>query len=192
MSPASPANGALMQPTRTSNPNANKLDRTSRKKFSRLVAGIIPAILIVFLYVSALGLAGCAVTAGPGAGNTGAFKLTTDSLPAGHAGKAYFSTLAVAGGIAPFSWSVSAGSLPAGVTLGTSDGSLVGTPSKPGSYSVTITVSDSTKQISRKTFRSRWQPAKRRRSSYRRSAGRACAARLSKTTRTCDRLPESN
>lgn len=152
MSPASPANGALMQPTRTSNPNANKLDRTSRKKFSRLVAGIIPAILIVFLYVSALGLAGCAVTAGPGAGNTGAFKLTTDSLPAGHAGKAYFSTLAVAGGIAPFSWSVSAGSLPAGVTLGTGNGALVGTPSKAGSYSVTITVSDSTKQISRKTF----------------------------------------
>jgi len=152
MSPASPANGALMQPTRTSNPNANKLDRTSRWKFSRLVAGIIPAILIVFLYVSALGLAGCAVTAGPGAGNTGAFKLTTDSLPAGHAGKAYFSTLAVAGGIAPFSWSVSAGSLPAGVTLGTGNGALVGTPSKPGSYSVTITVSDSTKQISRKTF----------------------------------------
>jgi len=141
-----------MQPTRTSNPNANKLDRTSRWKFSRLVAGIIPAILIVFLYVSALGLAGCAVTAGPGAGNTGAFKLTTDSLPAGHAGKAYFSTLAVAGGIAPFSWSVSAGSLPAGVTLGTGNGALVGTPSKPGSYSVTITVSDSTKQISRKTF----------------------------------------
>jgi hypothetical protein len=132
--------------TRTSNRSAKKLDRTSRM-FSHLPIGIAPAILMIFVYVSTFGLAGCALTASPGSGNTGSLKLTTASLPAAHAGQVYFETLAIAGGIAPFSWSVSAGNLPAGVSLGTNNGALTGTPSKTGSFNMTISVNDSSTPV---------------------------------------------
>jgi len=128
---------------RTSKRSAKKLDRNSRKKFSHVWSAIAPAILVVFVYVSTFGLAGCALTAAPGTSTPGSLRLTTPSLPNAHTGQVYFETLAIAGGMAPFSWSVSAGTLPSGVVLGTSNGALSGTPSKTGSYNVTISVSDS-------------------------------------------------
>ena len=41
-----------------------------------------------------------------------------------------------------FTWSVSAGTLPAGVTLGASTGLLSGTPTTSGGYSFTVKVTD--------------------------------------------------
>lgn len=46
------------------------------------------------------------------------------------------------GGSAPFTWSVTSGSLPDGVSL-SSGGELSGTPSAPGDFSFTLTVTDS-------------------------------------------------
>ena len=51
-------------------------------------------------------------------------------------------TLAVTNGLAPFTWSVSAGTLPAGVTLEPSTGILSGTPSTVGANSFTVLVTD--------------------------------------------------
>ena len=47
------------------------------------------------------------------------------------------------GGTSPFTWSVSAGTLPPGLTLGASTGLLSGTPTTAGSYSFTVKVTDS-------------------------------------------------
>ena len=52
----------------------------------------------------------------------------------------------VEGGTPPFTWSVSAGTLPPGLTLAPSTGAITGTPSKgaAGTYGFTVTVVDST------------------------------------------------
>jgi large repetitive protein len=66
--------------------------------------------------------------------------------PAGEVGAAYSDQLAVTGGTAPYTWSVSAGSLPPGVTLGASSGLLAGTPTVAGSYPFTVLVTDASGQ----------------------------------------------
>ena len=62
--------------------------------------------------------------------------------PSGQASVAYSDTLTVTGGTGPFAWSVSAGSLPSGLTLNASTGVLSGTPATAGSFAFTVQVSD--------------------------------------------------
>ena len=64
------------------------------------------------------------------------------TLPDAMAGAAYERTLTTSGGTAPHTFTVTAGSLPPGLTL-TPDGRLSGTPSSPGSFTFTVTVADS-------------------------------------------------
>ena len=66
--------------------------------------------------------------------------------PGGEAGVAYSDQLTVTGGTSPFTWSVSAGTLPPGLALGASTGLLAGTPTTAGSYSFTVKVTDSSGQ----------------------------------------------
>ena len=68
--------------------------------------------------------------------------ITTASLPVAVRGKSYMTQLTAAGGTAPYKWSVVAGQLPPGVTLGQS-GTLAGTPVTAGSSVFTIQVVDS-------------------------------------------------
>jgi len=65
--------------------------------------------------------------------------------PAGQVGTAYSNQLTVTNGTAPFSWSVSAGTLPAGLTL-SSSGLLSGTPTTVGSSTFTVQVVDGSGQ----------------------------------------------
>ena len=71
-----------------------------------------------------------------------ALSVTTTVLTSGTEGQAYSVNLAATGGYAPdYSWDVSAGSLPAGLTLA-SDGTLSGTPTVNGTYNFTVRVQD--------------------------------------------------
>lgn len=54
----------------------------------------------------------------------------------------YSLSLGTTGGRAPFTWSVSAGLVPPGLSLGASNGTITGTPSLAGAYSFTVTVKD--------------------------------------------------
>ena len=63
--------------------------------------------------------------------------------PGGEVGVSYSDQLTVTGGTSPFTWSVSTGSLPGGVTLNASTGLLSGTPTTAGTYSFTVKVTDS-------------------------------------------------
>src|SRR5436190_10801647 len=65
-------------------------------------------------------------------------QITTGGLPSATEGTSYTATLAASGG-GNLSWTLSAGSLPAGLTLG-SDGVLSGTPTSAGSYTFTVRV----------------------------------------------------
>ena len=66
--------------------------------------------------------------------------------PSGQVGIPYTDTLTAAGGTTPYTWSVSAGTLPAGITLGASTGVLAGTPTAAGTSNFTIKVTDAAGQ----------------------------------------------
>ena len=55
----------------------------------------------------------------------------------------YSRTLAATGGLAPYSWSVVSGSLPAGLSLNASTGVISGKPTTIGTYEFTAQVRDS-------------------------------------------------
>src|SRR5256712_5659116 len=70
-------------------------------------------------------------------------QITTSGLPSGQVQAAYSAALAASGGTTPYSWSVSLGSLPAGLSLNASTGAISGTPTQSGTFSFTIQVNDS-------------------------------------------------
>jgi hypothetical protein len=51
--------------------------------------------------------------------------------------------LTATGGKAPYTFAITSGSLPSGLTLNTSSGAITGTPTKTGTYSFTAKVTDS-------------------------------------------------
>jgi Putative Ig domain len=69
--------------------------------------------------------------------------ITTTSLPDGTLGVAYSATLEEDYGVLPVSWSVTAGTLPNGLTLNQTTGLIHGTPSATGIFNFTVTVTDS-------------------------------------------------
>jgi Putative Ig domain len=69
--------------------------------------------------------------------------VTTTSLPGGTQGSAYSQTLQAAGGVSPYTWTITSGSLPPGLSLGASSGTITGTPTTLGTSNFTIQVSDS-------------------------------------------------
>jgi Putative Ig domain len=70
--------------------------------------------------------------------------ITTSTLANGTQGTAYSATLAATGGTTPYSWSISSGTLPTGLTLNASSGLISGTPTASGTSAFTIKVTDST------------------------------------------------
>jgi hypothetical protein len=64
------------------------------------------------------------------------------SLPSGTIGTAYSQTISTSGGTSPYSYSVTAGALPAGLTLVGSTGVISGTPTVTGTSNFTITATD--------------------------------------------------
>ena len=93
-----------------------------------------------------------AVTDSTGATDTETFSITvnpprpvavtTATLPAGVHGRSYWVNLAADGGVPGYLWSLGSGTLPPGLQL-TTWGALAGTPSTTGSYTFTVTATDS-------------------------------------------------
>ena len=83
-----------------------------------------------------------------------ALSITTTSLSSGIVGEAYSQAVNATGGTAPYSWSVSAGTLPSGLSINPSTGAISGTPSSAGTFNFTVRVEDngSPKQTASKQF----------------------------------------
>ena len=76
--------------------------------------------------------------------STASLVISTSSLPSGQTGAAYSATLAATGGVSPYTWSLTSGTLPAGLTLNASTGAITGTPSAAvASTPLTFKVTDS-------------------------------------------------
>lgn len=71
-----------------------------------------------------------------------AFQITTATLPVAFAGESYNQRFLAAGGNYPYAWSISQGSLPAGLTMDAATGGVYGTPTIPGTYDFAVTVAD--------------------------------------------------
>src|ERR1019366_4132998 len=69
--------------------------------------------------------------------------ITTTSLPAVNAGTAYSATGAAIGGVYPYTWSITSGTLPDGLHLNASTGAITGTPTTAGTSNFTVQVADS-------------------------------------------------
>jgi hypothetical protein len=79
----------------------------------------------------------------------GAIEITTPSLPNGEVGTAYNATVTAMGGKAPYTWSVTTGSLPTGLSLNVTTGVITGSPTATGDFTFTVkTVDNSTVQKS--------------------------------------------
>jgi len=71
-----------------------------------------------------------------------AITVSPATLPGGIEGTAYSETVTATGGAGPYTFAVTAGALPTGLTLG-NDGAITGTPSAEGEFTFTITATDS-------------------------------------------------
>jgi hypothetical protein len=64
------------------------------------------------------------------------------SLSPGLIGESYSQQMAATGGVPPYTWSVSSGALPPGVTLNSSTGLISGTPTAAGNFGFQLAVGD--------------------------------------------------
>ncbi len=67
--------------------------------------------------------------------------ITTTALPAAVVGESYAATLQATDGVGPYTWTVTSGALPAGLTLNTTTGAITGNPTTAGTATVTVQVS---------------------------------------------------
>ena len=77
--------------------------------------------------------------------------ITQTTVPNGAVASAYDQTLTATGGAAPYSFVISAGALPAGLSLNTS-GRLSGTPTAGGVFNFTVRATDSVSQSATQAF----------------------------------------
>ena len=108
---------------------------------SSIARGVVATVLALLATASA------AVTVNPA------------SLPNGTVGTAYSRTISATGDVAPYTYSVSAGALPAGLTLNASTGVLAGTPTTAATSNFTIQATDSNGPIGTRTYSVTINPA---------------------------------
>ncbi|MGH2811589.1 MAG: putative Ig domain-containing protein, partial [Actinomycetota bacterium] len=68
--------------------------------------------------------------------------IATTGLPQGRRNQSYNATLQATGGTTPYSWSIVSGSLPPGLSLSAATGQISGTPTRKGTFSFTVKVTD--------------------------------------------------
>ena len=95
---------------------------------------------VLLLIVGAFLPLGCGGNDDPNGPANATLVVTTTSLRNAPPAVAYSETLAATGGDGTYTWSVTVGSLPTGLSLTTSTGEITGTPSAVGSNTFTVQV----------------------------------------------------
>jgi len=83
--------------------------------------------------------------------------ITTESLPNGTLDTSYSAVTRASGGCAPYVWAIASGTLPAGVkkeqSRSTTALDLSGSPTAAKTYSFTLSVTDCSKHVSKKSYK---------------------------------------
>ena len=94
--------------------------------------------------VAAINATGYSMESAPAGPQIISIQMVTTVLPAATAGTPYTATLAAQAGNPPYTWAITSGSLPAGLTLDPTTGVISGTPTGSGTSAFTATVSGAT------------------------------------------------
>ncbi len=81
-----------------------------------------------------------------------ALRITTAELAGGRVGQAYLARVEAAGGAPPYRWSVTQGSLPAGLNLDSASGTVSGTPAVPGTAEFAVEARDAANRTVSRRF----------------------------------------
>jgi len=123
--------------------------RTSESAFNPVRPAAIALAALALLFV--MSLTGCGLTTNSGAKqaptSVAQLKIATPTLPAAQTQGSYQASLAASGGKAPYTWSVTSGTLPAGVALTSATGTISGTPTQTGAFSFGVQVRDSSSPL---------------------------------------------
>lgn len=68
--------------------------------------------------------------------------INTPSLPDGQVGSTYIGALSASGGSIPYTWSVSQGALPDGLSMDSYTSAILGTPTTAGTFTFTVAMTD--------------------------------------------------
>src|SRR2546427_5909529 len=109
-------------------------------RLGRLFGPISLALVLAALNTGCVGVTASKLTADTA---TGALQFNTPALPGAITQTAYTGALSATGGITPYTWSVTSGSLPPGLNLNSSSGAITGTPTKAGTFTFTAQAKDS-------------------------------------------------
>jgi hypothetical protein len=118
----------------------NRSGETKVSPFGFSASWVRTAIAVALL-ASTLSIGGCALTSGA---NRIPNQLTvaTSSLPQGLLKSGYQASLTASGGKNPYRWNVISGTLPTGLSLTSSTGTISGTPQQAGTSTFTVAVQD--------------------------------------------------
>jgi len=83
--------------------------------------------------------------------NNPSLQITPGSLPQGQQGNPYSEVFAATGGTTPYSWSISAGTPPAGISMN-ANVDFAGMPTAAGTFTFTVTVTDATNMTATGNF----------------------------------------
>jgi len=117
--------------------------KTTGQSFSDSIAGLNPGTKYYFIAQAKNSAGTSSGTEASFTTNTTPLDITTTALPGATLGVPYSQALEARGGTTPYTWSISSGSLPAGLSLAPSTGVISGTPSAEGAISFTVQVTDS-------------------------------------------------
>ena len=109
-------------------------------RFSKRTMKNLSALVLTLASIALISSCGDAVSSPPAPPSLG---ISPSTAPSGTVGFAYSLALSASGGQAPYAWSVSAGTLPGGLSLNASTGMLSGVPAASGSSNFTVQATDS-------------------------------------------------
>lgn len=112
----------------------------------------MPALALLALASGWLPISGCALTSASSNKPTpSALIVGTPTLPQAQVQSGYLGVLTASGGVQPYTWKVASGSLPAGLALTASTGTISGTPTETGTSAFTVEVRDTSSPVSTAT-----------------------------------------
>jgi hypothetical protein len=112
------------------------------------------ALLFAGAFAILVAFTGCGGGLGGSGGGSGssALSIATATLPDGIVGSPYSATVSASGGTPPYTWYLASGALPSTVALAATTGSISGTPTATGTFTVTLQVSDAASHSAQQTY----------------------------------------